>query len=111
MNTVLIVEIWIVVWPIRIERIKIVARRAEITQGIRVVVALKFRVGIEGDVMVNELTEVSEACGNIRVVQIRIVGLRLRLDHQCAQRQKIRIVRGERRKIAKHPPKTSFVES
>src|SRR5438552_7219663 len=34
MNAVLIVEIWIVVRPIRIQRIKIKARRAEIAQGI-----------------------------------------------------------------------------
>src|SRR5215212_851555 len=111
MNAVLGVEIRIVVRSIRIERIKIVARRAEIAQSIRVVVALEFRIRIKGDVMVNELTEIGEARRNIRIVEIRIVGLRLRLDHQCTQRQKIRISWSKGWKVAKHSAKAAFVES
>src|SRR6185369_5271685 len=68
------VEIWIIVWSIRVERIKVVAGRAEVAQSIRVVVALEFGIRIKGDVMVNELTKISEARGNIRIVEISIVG-------------------------------------
>src|SRR6185369_6930495 len=105
------VEIWIIVWSIRVERIKVVAGRAEVAQSIRVVVALEFGIRIKGDVMVNELTKISEARGNIRIVEISIVGLRLCLDHQCTQRQQIGIVRSERWKVTKHSPKAPFVES
>ncbi len=61
--------------------------------------------------MVDELTKVSKAGRDIRVVQISIVGLRLSLDHQTAQRQKIGIFGSERRKVAEHSSETSFIES
>src|SRR6185369_560387 len=96
MYAILSVEIRIIVRTIGIERIKIVARRAEVAQSIRVVVALEFRIRVKGDVMVNELAEIGESRGNIRIVEIRIVGLRVRLDHQSSQRQKICIVWSER---------------
>src|SRR6185369_6143117 len=111
MDAVVSVEIWIIIRSIRIQRIKIVAGRAEVAQSIRIVVALEFRIRIKRDVMVNELTEIGEAGGNIWIVEIRIVGLRLRFDHQCTQRQKIRIIWSEGWKVAIHSSKASFVES
>src|SRR6476660_1874565 len=111
MDAVVSVEIWIIVRSIRIERIKIVAGRAEVAQSIRIIVTLKFGIRIKSDVMINELTEIGEARGNIRSVEIRIVGLRLSLDHQCTQRQEVRILWSERWEMAKHSPKASFVES
>src|SRR6185369_5610492 len=65
MYAVVSVEIWIIVRSIRIERIKIVAGRAKVAQSIRIVVALEFRIRVKGDVVVNELTEIGEARGNL----------------------------------------------
>ncbi len=53
MKTVRTVKIRIVVRAIRIEGIEIEARRAKIAQGIRIVVALEFGVGIEGDAIIS----------------------------------------------------------
>ena len=82
-----------------VDRIEVEARRPEIGQCVRIVVALQLRRRVEREVVVHELPEIREAGGDVRIVAALILGprLRLRLDHLLGQLAEQRVRWEERR--------------
>ena len=111
-DAVVSVEEGLVVGPATVDRIEVEPGRAEVDQGLRVVVALQLRRRVEREVVVHELAEVREARGDVRVVARRVVlaRLRLRLDHLPCERVERFVARQEWRQVAEHPPEAALEE-
>jgi Adenylate and Guanylate cyclase catalytic domain len=71
-----------------VERVEIEARRPEVDERIRIVVALQLRRRVERDVMIDELREVRVAGGDGRVEAARALAQRC---HQRVDRARLRL--------------------
>ena len=105
MDAVLLVDERLVVRSAAVHRIEVEPRSAEVHQSVRVVVPLEPGRRVEREVVIDELPEVREARGDVRVVARGVVlaGLGLGLDHLLRERLEVAIVRKERREVPEHP--------
>ncbi len=93
-----------IVGPAAVERVEVQARRPEIRQGVRIVVALQLGCRVERKVVVDELPKIREPRGDVRIVAALVLRprFRLRLDHLLRQFAKRRVPRQERRQVPEH---------
>ena len=109
MDAVLIVQERLVVRSAAVDGVEVEPRGAEVDERVRIVVSLELRRRIEGQVVVDELPEVGEACGDVRVVARRVLlSRRLGFDHLAGERLEILVVRQERRQVPKHAAEAAF---
>lgn len=115
-GVVLVVLEGLVYWARAVEAVKVVTRRPEVDQGIRVVLDLETRCGVERDVVIHELAEVCIRRRDVGIVA-RWVGSTwlvptassILLPHRVSQLLQLidRILRSWRQ-LSEHPPEPTF---
>src|SRR5947208_15825565 len=112
MDAILIVQERLVVRSAAVDGVEVEPRGAEVDERVRIVVSLELRRRIEGQVVVDELPEVREARGDVRVVARRVlISRRLGFDHLAGERIEILIVQQKRRQVPNHTPEDAYKES
>src|SRR6266568_577030 len=109
-DAVVLVQERLVVRAPPVQGVEVEAGRAEVDERIGIVVPLQLRRRIEGQVVVDELPEVREARGDVRVVARADVlpFLRLRLDHGPGERVERVVRREEGGQVREHPPESAL---
>src|SRR6266508_2945965 len=109
-DAVVLIQERLVVRAPPVDGVEVKSRRAEVDERVRVVVPLQLRRRVERQVVVDELPEVREARGDVRVVARGdvLAFLRLGFDHRPGERVERVVRREECREVREHPPESAL---